>query len=172
MNEARTIGRVRATAFVLGIVGALVTVLGWSVPRGDGALNADVVVTAMPTGELDVTPLDPFISASSLAPGADATGSVAVYNETGATLAIRIGAEPSTRDLDDLLWVEVTSGGRSIYRGTLGGLREGSTSAFTLRSARSTTLDVRTWLPAGTSSGYEGRIDQINLTFDPGVVAR
>jgi hypothetical protein len=166
MNDAKALGWIRGIAFLAGISAAVTATLGWTVPRGDGTLKADLVVTAMQTGELEVDPIAPFLSDSSVAPGASANGTFHVYNETAVTLAVGLHAEPSTRDLDALLMVQLDAGTRRLYRGTLGGLRSSTRSTFDLRSTKTTTISFRAWFPPSLRSGYQGRIDQINLVFD------
>jgi hypothetical protein len=166
MIDARALGWIRGAAFLVGIAAAASAILGWTVPRGDGTLKADLVVTALQTGELEVDPISPFLSDSSVAPGAPAGGTFDVYNETAVTLSVGIHAEPATRDLDALLMVQVDAGSRRLYRGTLGGLRGGTRSTFDLRSTRTTTISFRAWFAPEVHSGYQGRIDQINLVFD------
>ncbi len=170
MNAERSIGWARSIGFVLGIGIAASSILGWRVPRGTGRLGADVAVAFLQTGELELSSTEPIVMANDLYPGDAANGSVDVRNSSASKLSVGVAAEPSTADLDEALWIDVRASGTQLYRGPLGELRDGSTR-FTITSQQTRTLAVRAWLPGGLSSGYEGRVDQINLTFDPSVVA-
>jgi hypothetical protein len=164
MRAERGIGWARGIGFVLGITLAVTAVLGWRLPRGTGRLGADVAIAFLQTGELHLSSTTPLITANGLEPGASAVGSVEVRNIGPSRLSVAIVAQPSISDLDPLLWIELSAGGRQIFRGPLGDLRNGS-RPFAIGPEQTRTLDVRTWLPA-TGGGSEGRIDQINLTFD------
>ena len=172
MTAARSIGWARAVGFVLGVSLAISAVLGWRLPRGTGRLGADVAVAFLQTGTLQLSSVTPLINANDLQPGgATATGTVDVRNRSGSTLAVRVKAEPSIADLDPLLWIDVRASGTPLYHGTLGDLRGGS-RPFTISPLQRRTLQVRTWLPTDVSSGYDGRIDEVNLTFHEEVVDR
>lgn len=170
MNAARGIGWARGIGFVLGVSLAISAIIGWRLPRGTGRLGADVAVAFLQTGTLQLSTATPLINASDLRPGgAAANGTVDVRNSSGSTLAVRVKAEPSIADLDSLLWIDVRASGRRVYRGTLGDLRGGS-KAFTISPLQTRTLLVRTWLPTDVTNGYDGRIDEVNLTFHEEVV--
>ena len=172
MTAARGIGWARGIGFVLGVSLAISAVLGWRIPRGTGRLGADVAVAFLQTGTLQQSSVTPLINANDLQPGgAAAAGTVDVRNSSASTLTVRVKAEPSITDLDPLLWIDVRTSGRSLYRGTLGELRDGS-RAFTISPLQTRTIEVRTWLPTDASTGYDGRIDEINLTFREEVVDR
>lgn len=170
MSAERGIGWARAIGFVLGVSLAVTAVLGWRLPRGDGRLGADVAIAFLQTGELHLSSTTPSVQASRLQPGGSADGTVEVSNIGPRRLSVAIDAEPSIPDLDQLLWIELTAAGKQIYRGPLGALREGS-GRFTISPEQTRTISVRTWLPASVGSGFEGRIDQVNLTFDPKAAA-
>ena len=143
MTAARSIGWARAVGFVLGVSLAISAVLGWRLPRGTGRLGADVAVAFLQTGTLQLSSVTPLINANDLQPGgATATGTV-----------------------------DVRASGTPLYHGTLGDLRGGS-RPFTISPLQRRTLQVRTWLPTDVSSGYDGRIDEVNLTFHEEVVDR
>jgi hypothetical protein len=170
MNAARRIGWARGIGFVLGISLAVTAVVAWRLPRGTGRLGADVAIAFLQTGELQLSSVTPIITSSGLRPGASAAGTVDVRNSSGSRLSVAVTAEPSTADLDRLLWIDIAAAGKHIYHGPLGDLREGSTQRFTISAQQTRTLDVRTWLPS-TVDGFEGRIDEVTLTFQPRVVS-
>lgn len=171
MTAARGIGWARGVGFVLGIGLAITAVFGWRLPRGDGRLGADVAIAFLRTGELEVSSTTPIITANGLQPGVSAVGTIDVRNSSGSKLAVDVAAEPSIHDLDALLWVDIVSNGTQIYRGPLGGLRNGADRPFTVSAQQTRTLDVRTWLPTAVDAGFEGRIDEVTLTFQPKVVS-
>jgi hypothetical protein len=171
MTAERGIGWARGIGFVLGVSLAVTAVLGWRLPRGTGRLGADVAIAFLQTGELQLAETTPLITASGLRPGASATGTVDVRNSSGSRLSVSVTAEPSITDLDRLLWIDITAAGERLFRGPLGELRDGAGRRFTISPLQTRTLDVRAWLPATVTDGFEGRIDQVNLTFQPRVAA-
>jgi hypothetical protein len=169
MSAERGIGWARIVGFVLGVSLAITAVVGWRVPRGTGRLGADVAIAFLQTGELQLSSVTPIINANDLRPGRSAAGSVEVRNSSPSHLSVGITAEPSIADLDTLLWIDVSAAGKPLYHGTLGDLRDGSTR-FVISSQQARTLTVRAWMPTDVHDGFEGRIDTVNLTFDPKVV--
>ncbi len=172
MTVERGIGWARGIGFALGLAVAIAAVVGWALPRGNGRLGADVVIGFLQTGELHISAPAATINAPALYPGGGAGGSVRVRNIGPSPLSVRVQAQPSIGDLDRLLWIDVAASGRRIFRGPVGELRDGSHGRFTIASGQARTIDVRTWLPSSVDGGYEGRIEQVNLTFDPEVVRR
>ena len=99
---------VRGAALFLGLAIAFSAVVAWRVPPGEGVLGADVVLAAMPTGELAVDPTGPFLSAAALQPGPEAgaaTEELALTNITAVPQVVRFHAVPAGKDLQDLLWI-------------------------------------------------------------------
>lgn len=161
-------GWARGIGFLAGLAIAAAAVLTWRIPAGTGTLGTDLIVATGPTGELVVSQTGPFISATGLLPGAEAdapSGSVKIENQTAVTLSVKVQALPSTKDLDSLLWIAIDAGGTELYRGPIGAIRTGTPKALTLDSTQKATIDVRTWLPQTVTSGYEGRIANVDLTF-------
>jgi hypothetical protein len=153
----------RVAGFAAGLAAVTVLVAGWQVGRGVGTVGADVRFVATPTGELSI-PTGPFVSGIGLQPGAGADGALPVRNQTGRTLAVSVRALPSIRDLDRVLRVRMTAGGRPIYVGPLGGLRSWS-RPFHLASGKATALGVQVDLPGGSGAATHGRIDDVSLAF-------
>jgi hypothetical protein len=169
MSAERGIGWARIVGFVLGVSLAITAVVGWRLPRGTGRLGADVAIAFLQTGELQLSSVTPIINANDLQPGRSAAGSVEVRNSSPSRLSVGVTAEPSISDLDAVLWIDVSAAGEPLYHGPLGDLRDGSTR-FVISSQQARTLTVRAWLPTDVHDGFEGRIDTVNLTFDPKVV--
>jgi hypothetical protein len=162
---------VRRAGVAAGVALVAVLVLAFRVPDGSGTLGADVIVAISPTGELGVSRSGPFMSATGLRPGAALSGEVAVHNQTGRRLAVRLRALPDGKDLDRLLVVDVRAGHatRPIFTGRLGALRAG-TRTFRLAPGAKRSLRLRASLPAGLHTGYAGRIQTISLELSSTVV--
>jgi hypothetical protein len=159
---------VRPAGLLLGVLLAVAALIAWRVPGGEKTLGAAVNIEALQTGAIGVQPLHPFVNVPSLLPGRAAGGKVALRNQTGVPMAVRLTALPSTRDLDSLLEVEVSSAGKNLYDGSLAGLRQLGTRPLRLASGESRALGVRVSLPAAARSGYQGRLLDISLQLDSG----
>jgi hypothetical protein len=165
---------VRGAAFVLGLAIVFSAVVAWRVPPGEGTLGADVVVAAMPTGELAVDPTGPFLSAVALQPGPESaadTEELSITNITALTQVVRFRAVPTGTDLKELLWIRIDAGTTDVFRGTLGQLAQTSDRGITIGSGKTRTLQVRAWIPADVDEGFRGRIEQINLEVVPEAAA-
>jgi hypothetical protein len=158
--------RAKLLGIALGVVLAGAALAAWRVPGGESTLGADVRVDAVQTGEIGVSPLRPFVNASSLLPGSHADGAVAVRNQTGVPMRVRLRALPSTPDLDPLLRMRVDSGAQNLFTGSLGELRRAGSAAIALVPGASRRLSVRVSLPAGLRSGYQARIVDVTLQID------
>ena len=158
----------RGVGLLLGLFLTASAVWAWHLPRGNGTLGAQLIVSALPTGELEVTPAGQFLSAPSMRPtpiSQAQSGQIKIRNITPKTLAVHMTGVPSSADLNSLLWVQVNDNGSRVFRGTLGTLQQGIPRPLVLRPQQAATLDFRAWLPPGTGSGYEGRIQTVNLEF-------
>jgi hypothetical protein len=165
--DGRTSSRV--AGLMLGVTLAGVALRTWPVPAAGGRPGADVRMLAGPTGELDVGPYGPFLTATGLRPGTTpAQGNLAVRNETGIPRAVHLRALPSQPDLDSLLVVELTADGHPLFQGMLGNLRNCPQCWFPLASGERTVVGVRAWLPATSETGYEGRIEDVALELTAG----
>ncbi|MEX2274933.1 MAG: hypothetical protein WEA10_05140 [Actinomycetota bacterium] len=161
---------VRGAALFLGLSIAFSAVVAWRVPPGEGILGTDVIVAAMPTGELAVDPSGPFLSAAALQPGPESGApreDLAITNITALTQVVQFRAVPAGKDLQELLWIRIDAGATQIFRGTLGELAQTSDRGVTIGSGKTRILEVRTWLPPDIDEGFRGRIDQINLELVP-----
>lgn len=148
----------------LTVVGA--ALYAWRVAPALGPLlGADVMFTAAPTGELEVSPTGRFLSGTDLRPsGRVLTGMLAVRNQTGRRLAVQLRALPNLDDLDGILWVEITSPQGVLFTGDLGTLRDW-TSPLIVRRGQVESLLFRAWMPPQTPSGYEGDDAAVSLEF-------
>ena len=157
-------GWARRAGFALGLTIVVTAVAAARVPGGSGIAGTDVVVSAMPSGELALSRTGPVVNATGLLPGRTAQGAIELYNQTSRPLALRIRALPEGHELDRILHLELRVGGTRVFTGPLERLRSW-TNAFRLRSAQREKLTVRTWLPREVRSGFGGRVETINLEF-------
>ena len=137
-REQRIDSRLRVIGFVLGIAIAASIVTESRIPAGAGVLGADVHIVVAPSGELAVKPSGLVLEGTGLTPASDpATGSFQVMNQTGSVLDVRLHGIPDAPGLDRTLWISVTGpDDETIYRGSLGGFRDWTTSSVTLASGR------------------------------------
>jgi hypothetical protein len=156
--------RLRWLAVIAGVAMVASVVLTARVPRGTGVASADVVFLAAPTGELGVSPVGAFLNGTGLVPSSESHGHLAVTNQTGKRLSVLVRALPESRDLDGILRVQIASGGRRLFDGTLGDLRRGADVA--VDPGMTAPLDFRAWLPETQRDGYQGRV--VSVTFDLG----
>ncbi len=167
-TRTETLARRAGLAAGLALAAALVVV--GRVPGGNGTLGADLIVAARPRGVLGVRPAGPFLEAPGLRPGEVARGALDIVNQAGVDLAVRVRALPSSTGLDDLLRIVIDAGPDRLFVGTLGELRTWSRRTVRLAPGQARTLAVRAWLPASVGEGYEGRVEQVGLEFDPAPV--
>lgn len=156
----------RVSGLLLGAGVTLVALASWRMPPAGGRLGADVRILSAPTGELDVSPSGPFLSANDLGPGSPdggARGELAVRNQTGSPLSVRARLLPSASDLDALLRVRVSAGEERVLDGTLGELRTWSARAIHLAPGERRELHVQAWLPGTVRDGYQGRVEDVGL---------
>jgi hypothetical protein len=154
----------RAAGFVAGGAIATAVLLGVGVPARAPAGGLDLAVRASQTGELAVARADrPLFARRGLrAGGGGASGGTTVRNQSPVPLFVTVRARSETPDLDDALAIAVRAGGRTVYRGSVRGLRHGSAS-WSMPAGDRTPLSVRAWLPAGARTGWEGRSIDVGL---------
>jgi hypothetical protein len=166
--RSRADRRTRGIGFLLGAGLAIAAVLSWQIPRGHSTLGAVVTVASRPSGELAVSPTGTFINAAALKPGptsAAVGGHVQIENQTGSTLDVQVRGVAAQSDLDAALMVDVTSGGSSIFHGSLGDFRSWTTDSISVGSGRSAGFKVSAWLPSSLTAGYQGRTATVDLQF-------
>lgn len=160
---------------VLRVIGALlgaglaVFVLAGARPSSTfTSLPARASFTVGLTGELGVAPTSPrpVLDAKALEPGtAPARAEAVVRNQTGRTLAVGFRAQAPGRDLDGLLRVRLSAGGRVLVDTTLQGLRGGTAQTMALPAGGDERLVVETWIPVDITDGYQGR--SVDVTLAP-----
>jgi hypothetical protein len=125
-------------------------------------------MVAVGTNELEATPAHPFAVSSNLRPSGarnDPVARVVLTNTMAQPLAVRIHALPSIPDLDRLLRVRATAGGRTFFDGRLGGLRSWTSCSFVAPSRGQTLLEMHYWLPHSVRRGFQNRSDTVRIEF-------
>jgi hypothetical protein len=156
----------RAIGVLLGAGLAVFLLVGARPTTSFTSLPARAVLAVGLTGELGVTPSvpRPVLDAKTLEPGAaPARAEAVVRNQTGTTLAVGFRAQAASRDLDGLLRIRLSSGGRVLADTTLQGLRNGTPETLALRAGAETSLVVEAWIPDGITDGYQGRSADVTL---------
>jgi hypothetical protein len=139
--------RARAAGLLAGLLLAAAVLAGWRVAPGGQPLGLDLAVTANSTGELALGSTGRIGAATGLAPGRTLEAETTVTNQTGRTLAVRVRALRSSRDLDRALRIRVSVGDRPTMR---------------LAPGASAPIRLKAWVATG-SSGWRGRIEDITL---------
>ena len=152
---------------ILGVAVAVAGLVSWRMPAPERATAASLSVAAKPSGELELAPRGHVIAAPRLRAGEAVRGELAVRNQTGRTLAVRLRAVPSGRDLDRVLQVEAKVGGKPLFRGTLGALRSFTRRSFRAAPGERRRLDLRAWIPSSARSGWRGRAEDVVLELRP-----
>ncbi len=168
MADGRGMGLARSVGLALGLSVAAFAILAWRIPPGNGALGTDLVLAAVPTGEIQVVAPGPFLTGTAMHPGPESdalSGSMTVRNISAITQVVRVSASVNISDLDGILWLDVESAGHGIFRGPVGRLKRGSPGSVVLRPGATATFEVHAWLPPSVTGGYEGRIANVDLSF-------
>jgi hypothetical protein len=158
------ITRVLAAVLGIGIVVAVV-LMARSAGGHGGVLPASLRFTADQAGALAVSPASPsfVLEDAHLRPGRHAEGDLALRNQTGARLAVRLRANPSSTALDGIARVRITTDNGTIFDSTLGALREGTEGSVRVNPGTATTVRLEAWIPATEQTGYEGRRVEVAL---------
>jgi len=159
----------RITRVVAAALGAaiVIAVVVMAVPAGGhgGVLPAALRFVAGQDGAIAVSPATPeaVLEDAHLRPGRHADGTLVLRNQTGARLAVRLRANPSSTALDGITRVRISAGGEAIFDSTLQALRAGTDGAVRLGPGAAARLRVEAWVPAGEQTGYEGRRVEVEL---------
>jgi hypothetical protein len=144
-----------------GLALAALLIFAMRVPASSQPLGTDVRMEAVRPGELDLGPKPMLLAAKGLQPGDEVRGALPVRNITVGPVIVRLRARAASRDLDDVLHVELRAGRRRLGAGPLGALRR-IPHGFEIGRGESRVLRARAWLPAGTRN-FEGRSARISL---------
>lgn len=128
--------------------------------RGGVPLPASLDVAVQTGSAIAATPAAPdaVLQTTDLRPGgAPATAGFELVNEGGRPATVGLRALPSSRDLDDLVRVEIEANGETLADATLAELRAGTLRSVVLGAAESRSLRVSVSIPDGAKSGFEGK---------------
>ncbi len=165
---------VRVIGFIVGLSLVAAAVLVGRVDGGRAPVGSSVTLSITPTGELAVSPSGVVLVAPDMRPGPEATaaeGRVLVRNQSAERLAVRIKANPSVPDLDDVVMLTLVPEAGAPTTVRLGDLRRWTGRQLVLASGESRSLTVRAWIPGGVTNGYGGRIAEVGLVMHAAHVA-
>jgi len=160
-------------ALALGAALAAFTVTGWRVEGGVQAPAARVALVTSSSSAVGVTPGGRKTERKALRPSelqSGLTRRLAVRNATAAPIDVRVQAQATSVELNELLSLRVTAGGKQVFDGKLGEL-EGGSAPFTLASHEATDLTVVAWIPQDTPKGWEARVVTVELELVTGASA-
>lgn len=144
----------------------LVALQSWRVPASPRAAGVEVDLSAVASGEVGVAPAGRVLRRVALTPGGPAASArVRLTNQTAGALAATPRVTGGDRTLDRVVEVELRTAGRVVYRGPLGGLREGDSAQVALPRAGSAVVRVNARVPASAGEGAVARAGRWTLTF-------
>jgi hypothetical protein len=159
----------RAAGLLAGMcLVALLALQTWRVPASPRAAGVEADLRAVPSGEVGVSPAGAVLGRGAvMTPGGPPVrGRVRLSNRTAGALAARPLVAGGDRALDRVVEIELTVAGRVVFRGPLGGLRDGvSTTSVPLPRAGSATVVVSARVPAAAADEAVGRAGRWTLTF-------
>jgi hypothetical protein len=158
--------RAIGAAIGLGLVAALIVAARPAGGHG-GVLPAELRITAGLDGEVAVGPAapKPLLESGPMRPGTQVSATMALRNQTGEELAVRLRAQPDSTALDGTAHVRLLSQGKVLFDETLQALRQGSAGAIDLAPGGAAPVRVVAWIPAETETGYEGR--RVAVVLEP-----
>ncbi len=162
-------------AFVAGVALAVAAVASWRVDAAPGSSRVDVRMSVNLTGELAVAPTGTVLFGRAMEAGTSrgsVRGRFSIRNQTPLPQAVRLRTRASSHGLDDLLWVEASSGGRRLFSGPLGELRRGSRRAIRVEPGGRRTVRLHAWLPARARAGYTEDREDIDLELPSRSIVR
>lgn len=159
----KTTSIARWAGFLFGIGLALAALAGARVSTGTHEVPAHVSLVAEPSVTLGVTPVGrELLSERLLVPGqAPVSGLVELSNYTGRTLVLRPRLRSLRGELPAALRVEVTSGGRNLYKGALGDLR----AELPLHARAKQRVRFRISAPESAARSVQGRVVELSLRW-------
>jgi hypothetical protein len=163
-------GSARLLGCLLGVVLAAWFVLSSQPASGGQEVGAAVSAYSNDTGELAIDPAGPtdFLNDGNLRPGASASGSFRVTNQTGQVEALSVAAVPSVHDLDNTLSVEISSGDQALASGLLGSMADGGSDPLVLGPGETARVGVRVSLPADAGREVAAALDEIAVVLKTG----
>ena len=165
---------VRRGGFACGLATVAAVVLAARVPAQQHDLGLDLTVIPAPPTTLALKPTNPLISASGMragTPSGSADGHAMLINPASRTQRVRLRALPSSTAIDRSLEIDVKLDGKSVYSGPLGGMRKPTPGSVVLQSGDGVPLRIAVHL-RDRSTGWRGRIEDVNLAFEVSEVPR
>ena len=138
---AKTRPILRLTGFLLGGLLAAAVLFSGRMPASGAAGGARLTIETQPTAGLTVS--------------AYARGERSVHLR--ATVQ-----EPA---LDDVVQLEITAGGKRLFRGRLAELRRWTTRGFDVAGGETRKVHFSAWIPASVRDGYQGRSSELTLEW-------
>lgn len=164
----------RRGGFACGLATVAAVVFAARVPAQQHDLGLDLTVVPAPPTTLTLKPTSPLITASGMragTPSGSAVGHAMLINPASHTQRVRLRALPSSTAIDRSLEVDVRLADKRIYHGPLRGMRKATAGSVVLQSGDGVPLRLGVRLREG-SSGWRGRIEDVNLAFEVTTVPR
>ena len=150
----------------VGLTAAVLALGAWAPASVRPKPEATVVVSAAATGELSVAPIPTVLRAGGLRPGSPpAGGPLRVRNQTGDPLSLALRARVEPAALARTTYLELRDGSKTVYWGSVRGLRRPTRPLLTLRSGETRRLRLRTWVVRG-ARGRWGAGDRALVALD------
>jgi hypothetical protein len=164
--SANTTHLVRFTGFAIGAAIAIAVVMAGRMPESQAEAPARLTIASQPTTELGLKPAGTEFLAGLLRPGeAPARGVLTLDNYTPRPLSVAMRVTSHQRDLDSVVRVRASLGGRQMFSGPLGALRSWTGRPLRVPAKGLHKLEFRAWVPMSTDSGYEGRSVELQLEW-------
>jgi hypothetical protein len=154
---ARRLDRWWLSGAAIGLAVVAVLVLHWRVPQGGGEPGVDVRLLAAPTGELAVSPVGAFVTATGLTPSSQpSAGRVTIRNQTAKRLSVAVELTAASTELDDVVAVRLTTPATTTGLRRLRELHGDQPALLHLAPGQEETVTVAVSVVPGLS-GYGGR---------------
>jgi hypothetical protein len=157
----------RLTGFLLGGLLAAAVLLSGRMPESGAAAGARLTIETQPTAQLGVSPAGrSFLTARNLQPGGpEARGELTVSAYARGERSVHLRAKVQEPALDDVVQLEITAGGKRLFRGRLAELRRWTPRGFNVATADTRTVHFSAWIPASFRDGYQGRSSELTLEW-------
>jgi hypothetical protein len=161
---ARPNSTVRTAGLATGLALAALLVFAFRVPASEQSLGAGIRVQVSLPGELDAERRH-LLATRDLLPvrAAAARGSLELRSITSVPVRVSARLSGGERDLDHLLRIELTAGGKRLAAGSLAELRKPS-RPVRLPAGATARLRMRAWLPADVED-FDGRQARATLVL-------
>ena len=164
---AKTRPILRLTGFLLGGLLAAAVLFSGRMPASGAAGGARLTIETQPTAGLGVSPAArSFLTARNLQPGGpESRGELTVSAYARGESSVHLRAAVQEPALDDVLRLEITAGGRRLFRGRLAELRRWTPRGFDVAGGETRKVHFSAWIPASVRDGYQGRSSELTLEW-------